>query len=302
MSDAIRKVCYPDGWAPISWCELALRDMHEEAFPGAGAGTGAVGAFVAAHPELFELVGGADSGKVRLRQEREHDGIAAAIQQAIGSCEENDGWSPIIRVTHYLTMRRPDVNTHLEKQGLALVEWLRVASRQYELETRAGIPYVRPAGEQVNAGASPNETETATSDVGTNSPYPPLTQGSGEGAGRLAGISTPHMVSHTQRTPSTDESGKREADVRADDEQLADWTALVREACENSADDGGWARLAVIGDYLHKQHRGFKPQSYGSSGLGKLIAQRPDLFEIEDRPRGSKSAVRYIRLAHDKAS
>lgn len=55
---------------------------------------------------------------------------------------------------------------------------------------------------------------------------------------------------------------------------------LLRAAVEDSADESGWAYLAVVGQIIAKQSPEFDPRNYGYKKLGELI-KATQLFEID---------------------
>ncbi|MBI9104489.1 MAG: NYN domain-containing protein [Spirochaetales bacterium] len=57
---------------------------------------------------------------------------------------------------------------------------------------------------------------------------------------------------------------------------------LLRGAVEDSADETGWAYLAVVGQIIAKQSPEFDPRNYGYKKLGELI-KATQLFEIDDK-------------------
>lgn len=85
-------------------------------------------------------------------------------------------------------------------------------------------------------------------------------------------------------------------------ERPEDWVVLVREACENSRREGGWADLGWVGSYVRQLQPGFDAKTYGGTGLRDLVATRQDLFEIdESRPDQLGGSVVRIRLIRDDA-
>ncbi|WP_091931763.1 NYN domain-containing protein [Methanolobus profundi] len=75
----------------------------------------------------------------------------------------------------------------------------------------------------------------------------------------------------------------------------------LRNAVEDSADDDGWAFLALVGGNLIKRSPDFDPRNYGYKKLGELV-EATDLFEIDKRKQNSsgKSVVVYIRDKRSK--
>ena len=65
---------------------------------------------------------------------------------------------------------------------------------------------------------------------------------------------------------------------------------LLRTAVEQSADENGWSRLSLIGQYISNK-TSFSPVNYGYKKLGDLIMVS-DLFEIE---MGNNNSVMYIK-------
>ena len=57
---------------------------------------------------------------------------------------------------------------------------------------------------------------------------------------------------------------------------------LLRGAVEDSADESGWAYLAVVGQIIAKQSPEFDPRNYGYKKLGELI-KATQLFEMDDK-------------------
>lgn len=82
---------------------------------------------------------------------------------------------------------------------------------------------------------------------------------------------------------------------------LPDWTEIVTQAVELTAQDDGWAFLSAVGISTRQLNPAFDPRSYGKDKLLPLLRSRSDLFEvIESRPSGE--AVHYVRLIPRKGS
>ena len=65
---------------------------------------------------------------------------------------------------------------------------------------------------------------------------------------------------------------------------------LLRTAVEQSADENGWSRLSLIGQYISNK-TSFSPVNYGYKKIGDLI-RASDLFKIE---MGNNNSVMYIK-------
>ena len=57
---------------------------------------------------------------------------------------------------------------------------------------------------------------------------------------------------------------------------------LLRSAVEDSADESGWAYLAVMGQIIAKQSPEFDPRNYGYKKLGELV-KATQLFEMDEK-------------------
>jgi len=70
---------------------------------------------------------------------------------------------------------------------------------------------------------------------------------------------------------------------------------LLRKAVDDSADDSGWANLAMVGDTLLKKQSDFDSRSYGYKKFYELI-RKIDLFEIEERQKeDSPSKIIFVK-------
>ncbi len=86
-------------------------------------------------------------------------------------------------------------------------------------------------------------------------------------------------VSSTTNTDTTSLPPKATAVTLKQDSRLVN---LLRDAVEDSADESGWAYLAVVGQIIAKQSPEFDPRNYGYKKLGELI-KATLLFEIDDK-------------------
>jgi uncharacterized LabA/DUF88 family protein len=69
----------------------------------------------------------------------------------------------------------------------------------------------------------------------------------------------------------------------------------LRNATEDSADEHGWAHLAVVGQNIANKSSEFDPRNYGYTKLAELI-RAVGLFEIDERPNENSPAKSiYIR-------
>jgi uncharacterized LabA/DUF88 family protein len=70
---------------------------------------------------------------------------------------------------------------------------------------------------------------------------------------------------------------------------------LLRGAVEDSADESGWANLALVGATILKKQSDFDPRSYGYKKTYDLV-KKIDLFEIEERQKeDSPSKIIFIK-------
>jgi len=70
---------------------------------------------------------------------------------------------------------------------------------------------------------------------------------------------------------------------------------LLRKAVDDSADESGWANLALVGNTLQKKQSDFDSRSYGFKKFYDLI-RKIDLFEIEERQKDdSPSKIIFVR-------
>lgn len=94
---------------------------------------------------------------------------------------------------------------------------------------------------------------------------------------------------------ATDESPAIKAISRNQLRQDSKLVHLLRNACEASSDDTGWAGLGAVGSNIAKQAPEFDPRNYGYKKLGELVAAT-ELFELEERQAGdSNGRALYIR-------
>lgn len=59
---------------------------------------------------------------------------------------------------------------------------------------------------------------------------------------------------------------------------------LTRAAIDASSDEGGWAQLGPVGNFVSKTANDFDPMNYGFSKLNELITA-VGLFEIDRREK-----------------
>ncbi len=70
---------------------------------------------------------------------------------------------------------------------------------------------------------------------------------------------------------------------------------LLRSAVESSANEGGWAYLGQIGQYIANQSPEFDPRNYGYKKLGDLF-KATQLFDVdEQRSADSRGISVYVR-------
>jgi uncharacterized LabA/DUF88 family protein len=70
---------------------------------------------------------------------------------------------------------------------------------------------------------------------------------------------------------------------------------LLRSAVESSANEGGWAYLGQIGQYIANQSPEFDPRNYGYRKLGDLF-KATQLFDVdEQRSADSRGISVYVR-------
>ena len=70
---------------------------------------------------------------------------------------------------------------------------------------------------------------------------------------------------------------------------------LLRNACEDSADETGWANLGTVGQNVANKAPEFDPRNWGYKKLGELV-KAIDLFTIDEREIVNSSAKQvYIR-------
>ncbi|GAB6089414.1 NYN domain-containing protein [Spirochaeta dissipatitropha] len=74
------------------------------------------------------------------------------------------------------------------------------------------------------------------------------------------------------------EGGPRPAREMRQDSRLVN---LLRNTCEDAADENGWAHLATVGQNLANKSSEFDPRNYGYKKLGDLI-RAIGLFEINE--------------------
>lgn len=71
--------------------------------------------------------------------------------------------------------------------------------------------------------------------------------------------------------------------------------ALLRDAVEDSADDGGWAALPIIGQLLNKRQPDFDPRGFGYRNLSSLV-DATGLFDLERRGKKGSPQHMFVRL------
>jgi len=72
---------------------------------------------------------------------------------------------------------------------------------------------------------------------------------------------------------------------------------ILKEACEKTCDDTGWAHLGALGIHLRKVQPDFMCQAYGFKKLKDLVMALDDHFELEDRnPTKNPAQVFYMRV------
>ena len=59
----------------------------------------------------------------------------------------------------------------------------------------------------------------------------------------------------------------------------SDWTQIVKNAIESASQDDEWARLSIIGNFVHALDPAFDPRTFGYKKLTDLIKSRPELFQ-----------------------
>lgn len=70
---------------------------------------------------------------------------------------------------------------------------------------------------------------------------------------------------------------------------------LLRGAVDDSADESGWANLAMVGATILKKQNDFDSRSYGYKKIYELI-RKVDLFDIEERQKeDSPSKIIYVK-------
>lgn len=70
---------------------------------------------------------------------------------------------------------------------------------------------------------------------------------------------------------------------------------LLRNACEDSADETGWANLGTVGQNVANKAPEFDPRNWGFKKLGELV-KAIDLFVIDERTVVNSSAKQiYVR-------
>lgn len=70
---------------------------------------------------------------------------------------------------------------------------------------------------------------------------------------------------------------------------------LLRDAVQDSDDDGGWASLNVIGQLLNKRRPDFDPRSFGCRNLSTLV-EATGLFDLERRGKKGGAQQIFVRL------
>lgn len=75
----------------------------------------------------------------------------------------------------------------------------------------------------------------------------------------------------------------------------------LRNAVEDSADDDGWAFLALVGGNLIKRSPDFDPRNYGYKKLSELV-EETDLFEIDKKKQNGSGKIIavYVRDKRNK--
>jgi uncharacterized LabA/DUF88 family protein len=112
------------------------------------------------------------------------------------------------------------------------------------------------------------------------------------------------ILTENLRQPSEELTGEKEEGAPAltiqpkSTNQLKGDTHLVmllRRAVDDSADDSGWANLAMVGATILKKQSDFDARSYGYKKIYELI-RKVDLFEIEERQKeDSPSKIIFVK-------
>lgn len=75
---------------------------------------------------------------------------------------------------------------------------------------------------------------------------------------------------------------------------------LFKTAVEDTADDDGWASLALVGSNLSKRSPAFDYRTYGHNSLLKLV-EAIGLFDIDKRPQSESSKGVHIYIRDKKS-
>lgn len=91
-----------------------------------------------------------------------------------------------------------------------------------------------------------------------------------------------------QRNPA---GGKKRASMSKIDKGLV---KLIKESVDEISDDGGWAFLGTLGNFIIKKRTDFDPRNYGFPKLFPLIKEI-GAFEIEEKETGENN-IRHIYI------